>query len=211
MEKAVRRFFAHFILILGRILYEIRIEGEENIPKKGPLILVGNHSSASDLFGSCVWRKMRPDMHLFVTDAVMSSPFKARIFLRMGGIPVYKAKGLSISSFLTALRYLKQGEAVGLAPEGEMSWDGRLQEFKTGAAWLALKSGAPICPTHVRGVYDILPRWAVYPKLSGNIEIRIGKPFFVSTPGEKRKVEDPLLLECTKRIRDEICALREKR
>jgi 1-acyl-sn-glycerol-3-phosphate acyltransferase len=91
-----------------------------------------------------------------------------------------------------------------------MTWDGRLQEFKTSTAWLALKSGAPVCPSYIRGAYDACPRWAKYPNLTGAIEVRIGKPFFVSLPGEKKKLDDALLLECTRRIRDEICALKGK-
>jgi 1-acyl-sn-glycerol-3-phosphate acyltransferase len=149
-------------------------------------------------------------MHLFVTDAVMSKPLSFKLFMRLGGIPVYKAKALSISSFLSALRYLKKGEAVALSPEGEMSWDGRLQEFKTGAAWLALKSGAPVCPAYILGVYDAWPRWAKFPHLSGTIEIKIGKPFFVAAPEEKRRLDDSLIMDCNKRIRDEICALKGK-
>ena len=147
-------------------------------------------------------------MHLFVTDAVMSSPLKAKLFAQLSGIPVYKAKVLSITAFVTALKYLKQGESVGLAPEGEMSWDGRLLPFKTGAAWLALKSGAPICPIWVRGAYDACPRWSKYPHLTGKIEIRIGKPFLCSPMGPRKRVEDSLITECNERIRQEMIALK---
>jgi 1-acyl-sn-glycerol-3-phosphate acyltransferase len=202
--------FARFILWLAKIPYHIRIEGEENIPSQGPVILINNHASGLDFLVVCVWRIKRPDLHPLVADAIMSNPFIAKLFTKGGGIPLYKAKDLSIPSLLAALRCLKRGESVCLGPEGEMSWDGELQKFKPGAAWLALKSGAPICPTLVRGVYDIWPRWATYPRLNGKIEIIIGKPFSIHPLEENDRLDDSLIQEYNQRIVDELCALKGK-
>jgi len=210
MGKAIRKFFAHFIIWLAKIPYHVRIEGKENIPSQGPVILVSNHASGLDFLSVCVWRIKRPDLHPLVADAIMSTPFVAKLFIRGGGIPVYKAKDLSIPSFLTALRCLKKGESVCLGPEGEMTWDGALQELKPGAAWLALKSGAPICATLVRGVYDIWPRWATYPRLNGRIEITVGKPFSLGGLREKGILDDALIQECNQRIVDELNTLKGK-
>ena len=210
MGKAVRKFFAHLIIWLAKIPYHVRIEGRENIPSQGPVILVSNHTSGLDFLSVCVWRIKRPDLHPLVADAIMSTPFVAKLFIRGGGIPIYKAKDLSIPSFLTALRCLKKGESVCLGPEGEMTWDGELQELKPGAAWLALKSGAPICPTLIRGVYDIWPRWAKYPRLNGRIDIVIGKPFSLYPPKERDGLDDALIQKCNQRIINELCVLKGK-
>ena len=210
MGRTVRRFFARLIIWLAKIPFSIRIEGEKNIPSQGPVILINNHTSGLDFLAVCFWRIKRPDLHPLVADAIMSNPFIAKLFIRGGGIPIYKAKDLSVSSLLAALRCLKQGEPVCLGPEGEMSWDGELQELKPTAAWLALKSGAPICPTLVRGVYDIWPRWAKYPRLNGRIDIIIGKPFSVTPHKERGRRDDTLIQECNQRIIYELCALKGK-
>jgi len=206
----MRRFFAYLVIWLAKIVYHVKIEGKENIPLQGPVILISTHASGLDFLAVCVWRINRPDLHPLVADAIMSNPFVAKLFIRGGGIPIYKAKDLSVSSFLAALRCLKKGEPVCLGPEGEMSWDGRLQEMKPGAAWLALQSGAPICPALIRGVYDIWPRWATYPRLNGRIEIIIDKPFYLHPPKETEGLNDVLMQECNQRIIDELSALKGK-
>jgi len=208
LNKKIRQLFARFIIVLVKVFYHISIKGEDNIPLQGPVIFLNNHASVLDFLTVCFWRIKRPDLHPLVADGVMSNPFIAKLFTRGGGIPVYKAKDLSIPSFLAALRCLKQGEPVCLGPEGEMCWDGTLQEFKPGAVWLALQSGAQICPALVRGVYDIWPRWAKYPRLRGRIEIIIGKPFSLHPLKKRDGLDDALIQECNQRIIDELCALK---
>ena len=97
-----------------------------------------------------------------------------------------------------------------MGPEGEMTWDGRMLDLKPGAAWLALKSGAPICATFVRGVFDILPRWAKYPKLRGEIQIKIGKPFSMTAGSERRKMDEVLIRECNQRIVEVLSTLKDE-
>lgn len=210
MGRILRNFFYRLTLLIARIFYSIQIIGEEHIPSKGPVIMINNHTSGLDFLIVCYWRLKRPDLHPLVADAIMSNPIIAKLFIKGGGIPIYKAKDFSVGSLLAALRCLKQGEPVCLGPEGEMSWDGELQKLKPATAWLALKSGAPICPTLVLGAYDIWPRWAKYPRLNGRIKIIIGKPFRIGNQEVRGSDEELLIKECNQRIIEEFKVLKSK-
>jgi 1-acyl-sn-glycerol-3-phosphate acyltransferase len=67
---------------------------------------------------------------------------------------------------------------VGLFPEGGVSRDGSLREFRSGAALLAIKTGRPIVPCAIFGTHAALPKGAVLPKFSA-ITIKISKPIYL--------------------------------
>jgi 1-acyl-sn-glycerol-3-phosphate acyltransferase len=73
---------------------------------------------------------------------------------------------------------LLDGGCVAIAPEGETTWDGRLQSpLAPGAAWLALHTAVPIIPIISRGGYDVQPLWQREKiHLTGRIRVRIGQP-----------------------------------
>ena len=72
-----------------------------------------------------------------------------------------------------ALRRLREGQVVGIFPEGTRSPDGRLLELQGGTALLALKSGAPILPVAITGTQRAMPKGAWWPRRVP-VEIRIG-------------------------------------
>jgi 1-acyl-sn-glycerol-3-phosphate acyltransferase len=62
-----------------------------------------------------------------------------------------------------------------LFPEGRRSPDGQLVEFKPGAAMLAVRTGAPIVPVHIRGAFQALPRKGKLPR-PADFRVRFGAP-----------------------------------
>ena len=48
---------------------------------------------------------------------------------------------------------------MGVFPEGERSWDGRLQPLRSGTIRLLLKAGVPVIPCGMVGIYEVFPRW----------------------------------------------------
>ena len=74
-----------------------------------------------------------------------------------------------------ALRLVEKGEAIGIYPEGERSWDGALQPLRRGTVRLLLKAGAPVVPCGVVGSYDVWPRWSRRPRRC-RVLIRFGEP-----------------------------------
>jgi len=118
---------------------------------------------------------------------------------RIPSIGISRAGDSPIAQNLAMLKALGQGEAVFLAVEGEVSWDGRSNPAREGAPWMALRSGAPFIPCGVTGSYDIWPRWEASPKLTGKVIVRIGKPLYLTdTPLDW--IEDQMLTQAGERI-----------
>ena len=144
---AVRLLRATF-LVLMRMFFRIEHHGMEKVPAEGPLIIVANHVTYFDPFWIAVriYRKVR----FMAWDKIFSIPIAGSIFRWFGAFPV-SLDNPEVTAFRTALRIVRQGEALMIFPEGGRSPDGRLLPFKEGAARIALRSGASVQPVVVFG------------------------------------------------------------
>jgi 1-acyl-sn-glycerol-3-phosphate acyltransferase len=127
--------------------------------------------------------------------------------------PVFRAYGIiwvhrgqpDRKAIRAALNGLSESRMLILAPEGRQSVTGGLEEGEDGAAFLALKSGAPIIPVALTGlenknVFDHLKRWKRAP-----VSLTVGKPFFLqeNLPGERQ----PTIREGTRQIMESLARL----
>jgi len=145
------------------------VEGLKNIPQKTNFIIVANHSSFLDPL--IVQAAVPKKIHCLVLKMLYRN-FALRWFLKM-------EETFTIgSSSRKAVYYLKNNKIIGLFPEGGRSFDGKLREFKRGAALLALKTGRPIVPCAILGAREALPRGAKFIKLHP-IKVKIGKPIYL--------------------------------
>jgi 1-acyl-sn-glycerol-3-phosphate acyltransferase len=78
---------------------------------------------------------------------------------------------------------LEGGSTVALYPEGTRSLDGRLYKGRTGVAFLALQTGAPVVPVGLIGTDDVMPVGAKLPSLTHRITVRFGEPLDLSHHG----------------------------
>lgn len=173
-RRAFRSFVRAVLKAVAWICLKIDSEGLENIPQNGPLLIVINHLGHAD------------------TPTVMSSlPFMPDA---LGGIELYDVpilgrladwygiiwlhRGRADKRALrAALDGLAQGRVLVIAPEGRYSLTGALEEGTTGAAFLAMKSGAPILPIALVGtenprVFGFLKRFKRAP-----VQLWVGKLF----------------------------------
>lgn len=141
-----------------------RVEGLDHLGEiDGPLILAANHASHLDtaLVLSILPRPLRH--HLVVAaaaDYFFDKPWKAALWsFSLAAIPMERTKVSRRSAELPA-QLLEQGWSVLIYPEGGRSPDGWGQTFQGGAAYLSLKTGAPIVPFHISGTDQALPRGA---------------------------------------------------
>ncbi len=190
MQKLLQLYFSFLLnLVFGvcRLLYRLEVEGLPHVPLQGPLISVGNHASLLDSFLLIhLVRKVRSDVCIYGGGGPRWSP---RSLQAMRGIPAPRGKGRSGSPLWSALRELQSGCSIAIAAEGAIRWDGRPQPLQPGAAWLALRSGAPIVVGVLRGSYSIWPRWATFPRLTGRLQLRIGKPFVAAGPVTRETID----------------------
>lgn len=153
---------------LFKFCYRPKSIGLENIPKEGPILIVGNHKHAFDQFLTVI--EVKRGIHYMAKKEYFEKKFSRWIFNHVGCIPVNremkdeKAKEMAIS-------VLKDNGAVGLFPEGTRNkTDKFLLPFKYGTVSMAKKTGALIVPFGLTGDYKFR---------SKNLVIRYGNPFKV--------------------------------
>jgi len=162
-------FRAIFIIIL-KLFYRFKVEGLENLPQKTNFIVVANHASYLDtlVIGAAI-----PKKTYWIASKNLYCIFWLRWFFRsIDALP-------SGSSSDKAISLLLDNKNIGLFPEGNISPDGRLGEFRRGAALLAMKTGRPIIPCAILGTHQALPKRAAFPNFFVTIKVKIGKPKYL--------------------------------
>lgn len=164
--------------LICRVVFKLgfrwKVEGRENVPKEGPLIVVANHASVLDGFVlvAAVGRRV-----IFFSSAYLfKRPVVGWFLKKVGSLQVNSEQQVDIKSIKSALRLLANGKAMALFPEGKISADGNLKEGNFGAAFLAAKSGALILPLAIKGTHKALPVGKKIPSFS-RITVKIGRPF----------------------------------
>lgn len=164
---------------LARLIYRPVIEGRENVPQQGPVILASNHLSFID---SVVIPLVAPRPVAFLAKAEYfrkpgpTGRMKAAVFAALGAVPVERGTHRAAQDSLElARRILADGQAFGIYPEGSRSRDGKLYRGRTGVAWLAFSSGAPVVPVALIGTDRIQPVGARIPRIQ-RITVRFGEP-----------------------------------
>ncbi|MDI5966008.1 lysophospholipid acyltransferase family protein [Streptomyces sp. SL13] len=165
------------LLIVMRVLFRPRVEGAENIPGTGPVILAGNHVTFLDsLFLSLVVKRQVYFIGKdeYVTGRGLKGRLMAWFFTTAGMIPVDRDGGHGgVAALMTGKRVLEEGKVFGIYPEGTRSPDGRLYRGRTGIARLALMTGAPVVPFAMVGTDRIQPTGSGVPRIS-RFTVRFG-------------------------------------
>lgn len=170
------------------------MEGSENIPKKGPVLLYANHPSAWDMFLIAVFMKRK--VHYMAKVELFKNPILAFLLKCVGAFPVSRGKG-DVGSVKTVFKLLEKGRIVGIFPEGTRTPKKDPKKRKAGAAMLATHSKAPVLPVGV--VWNN--------KIFSKVRLVFGKPFFVKPKNENVHARKEELLDITSDIIDRIYAL----
>jgi 1-acyl-sn-glycerol-3-phosphate acyltransferase len=201
-----------FYHLLG-LLYGFRIEGVENLPESGPYILsqndlsqMGDAATAIAMLRLIFAGRMPEPVSLGDEYNWAMEPW-GWLFDMGDSVPVPRGPGQAVTSYLSAIRGLREGRVVAINPEGETSWEGKLVPAKPAAAYVALRTGAPIVLlVATRGAYEVWPKWAERPHLTGRFVVRIGKPFRVADSPCAR-VSAEMVAEANRTIEQQMTAL----
>jgi 1-acyl-sn-glycerol-3-phosphate acyltransferase len=172
---------------LGRVIYRPRVEGKANVPRHGPVIFASNHLSFIDSIAIPV-AAPRP-VHFLAKASYFEGEgargwLSREFFLAIGAVPVHRGAGQAALDALEQQRLLlAEGRAVALYPEGTRSLDGRLYKGRTGVAFLALETGAPVVPVGLIGTDRVMPVGAKMPSLKERVTVRFGTPLNLAHHG----------------------------
>lgn len=150
-----------------------RITGREHLPARGPVLIASNHLSGLDtiLIPSFSPRKVQ----FLAKASLFSSGLGGWFFRSIGAVPVHREAGSAAQAALDAGReVLAAGQVFAVFPEGSRSRDGRLYRGRSGAAWMALETGAAVVPVGLIGTNRKLRDAAT--GAVPRVELRFGAP-----------------------------------
>jgi 1-acyl-sn-glycerol-3-phosphate acyltransferase len=180
----VQRFQLWLLRILMKLLLRVEIGNTELVPKSGPLVVVINHVGWLDPLAAV---GAFPRIVVPMAKQEIFSWFFAGSMMKLyAAIPV-KRGGDDTGAFKAALRILKRGGAVLLAPEGTRSRNCQLQPGKDGAVMLALRTNAAIVPVGVTGTHLVESYWKRLRRPP--IRLSIGRPFQLRPAAGKQRMQ----------------------
>lgn len=179
------RFFRRFSNAAFALLSTREVEGLDNIPPRGPYILVANHLSRLDA----------PFLLTLVRNDNISGWAAAKyrhhplfgLIIRLGGGIFIRRGEVDRDALTSALAWLRKGNIFGMAPEGTRSKTGALIRAKTGAAYLADQAEVPVVPIAITGTEAMMQNLLRLrrPRLTA----RIGEPFRLLSLQESGRIE----------------------
>jgi 1-acyl-sn-glycerol-3-phosphate acyltransferase len=176
-------FLKSFLIPILMLLFRPKVTGLRHVPNIGPVIIASNHLSFSD---SVFMPLVVPRKVIFMAKSeYFTSPgikglIKKLTFNALGQVPVDRSGGRrSEAALKTGLRLLKEGQCLGIYPEGTRSPDGKLYKGRTGLARMAIESGAPVVPVAMFNTAEIQPTGQIVPKVR-RVEMVFGEPMYFS-------------------------------
>ena len=175
--------FAYNVVGVELFFHGIRIEGRENVPPGGCLI-VSNHVSFMD--PTTVGWAVAREIYYLGRKSLFKPPFWSWFLPVCNVLPIDR-DAHDISGLRRIIKMLKGGHAVMMFPEGTRSPDGQIQAAEPGAGLIALKAGVPILPVRIFGTYESLSRHVKRLRFHP-IRVVIGKPYLpIGTENRKDK------------------------
>ena len=171
------------------VLWRVKVEGRENIPKKGPAVLAANHQSFCDSF--FIPLVVRRKVTFLAKAEYFDSPKTAWFFRAAGQIPIRRGGGSDSERALETARteVLRQGHILCLYPEGTRTLDNYVHKGRTGVTRLSRECGVPIIPVGVIGTVEVQPVNSSMLRPFKTVTIRFGKPMRMPGPANP---EDPM-------------------
>lgn len=181
------------------IVYRIKIEGMENLPKEGNTIICSNHVHMLDSISLVIRFKTKRMTRVMAKEELFKNKIAAWAFRKAGAFPIKRGKG-DTEALEVAKDYIKKGDMLLMFPEGTRNGLDKGLKMKKGAAILALSTNSVIVPIGIKGNYKPFTK----------VRIRIGKPITLenyTTGAEELNPRE--IVDLTNRMKDEIIALRD--
>ncbi|MBU1145420.1 MAG: 1-acyl-sn-glycerol-3-phosphate acyltransferase [Firmicutes bacterium] len=170
---------------------KIVVSGKENLPSNNHFVVVSNHIEYTDpIYVKQVFNDY--PISYVSKESLFKVPIVRRLLKSSGCIPIYRGDNRqAMQSILLAIQSVKNGQPMGIFPEGTRSYKNEIAPFKAGSLKLATKAKADICPICLYNMHGIFKK--------GRIKIHKGYCHILPRiPFEEYENLDTL--EITKRI-----------
>ena len=189
--KIVPEFSMRFLIwLLGHSMYRVQHKHLELIPDEGAALLVCNHVSYVDalLIGGAVRRPIRFVMYY----KIYNLPVLNFIFRTAGTIPIAgrgEDEAIHDQAFDRIARYLADGELVCIFPEGKLTTDGQIDEFKAGVMRILERTPVPVIPMALQGLWGSFfsrdPHKGFFHRLWSRVTLVAGAPIAAGEATQK--------------------------
>jgi cytidylate kinase len=153
LDDLLYRFAYSFIPPLFRFLFRMKIEGAENIPAQGPVVIASNHRSNLDPFFLGVSSPRQ--IHFMAKAELWKVSILGRLISAAGSFPVNRGAA-DRRAVRNALAILDQGAVLGLFPEGHRHRDGVLGTINPGVTLFSLREGVVTVPVVMKGTERVI-------------------------------------------------------
>ncbi|MEW6619150.1 MAG: (d)CMP kinase [bacterium] len=167
--------------ILFRILFNFKVTGQENIPLTGGVLIAANHQSYADppVIGAALPR----EAYFMAKQELFNYTYLRWLISKLNSFPVNQTT-VTAQTFKKTISLLEQGYGVVIFPEGQRSFDGKLQSAKPGIGLILCKAiekcpQVKLIPAKILGTDKVLPRGSNKINFC-NIEVRFGKPIDIN-------------------------------
>ncbi|MDX6240829.1 MAG: hypothetical protein QOG10_5649 [Kribbellaceae bacterium] len=175
----------------------IQMSGIENVPRSGGAVLAVNHISYVDFviggFGAQPSKRL---VRFMAKEVLFRNRWSGPLMRGMHHIPV--DRGAGAASYREAIRYLGEGEIVGVFPEATISRSFELKEFKSGTVRMAAEAGVPVIPMVLWGTQRMMTK--DHPRdfsRHQTVAITVGEPLTVAPDDDLAKATAQLRTEMT--------------
>ncbi len=205
VEPGAFRFIRSIVLPLMSIATKRDWRGREHIPAEGAVIMAPNHTSYFDplVIGHFIHASGRVPRFLGKRE-IVEMPVLGRLFKAAGQIPVHRGTASAANAYRDAITALGRGACITIYPEGTTTKDPDLWPMmgKTGAARMALATGAPVIPIAQWGAHEVMrkgpgPKFSLLPRKT--MHVHAGAPVALDDLRD-RDITSELLEEATERI-----------
>lgn len=160
------------VALLARLLWRLRVEGGERVPREGPFVLAPTHRSILDAFLAPMVTRRR--VRFMAKRELWKVKGLGRLVEALGAFPVDRAAA-DRTALRTAMACIETGDPLVIFPEGTRRKGEVVEDLHDGAAYVAARQQVPIVPVGIAGSEDILPKGAKVPRLR-RVTIVVGEP-----------------------------------
>lgn len=196
LERICKVVVRPLCFLAAKIIYRVRIEGLENVPKNSACIICGNHVHALD--APALLATINRDVCFMAKEELWRSTGFKFMAMCYNVFPVKRGKK-DTDAIKTSLRILKNNQILGMFPEGTRNGMERGIKPKNGAVNIAIRADVPIIPFGVVGDFKPFKK----------IVYRFGEPMDFSEYKDRAKDKD-VVDGLTKEVMDKVVELRDK-